>query len=216
MKPGSPGDRPKAASHRPPTTSSSDRRAASARAPRAPRRRPRRFDGRAQAGLCAAGQRLTRGRAGPAAAPPRPAAGPRPRRRPAPPAPRRLGASCSASFKMRRRPAVCAGVTTSSRRSVIMRLLHGRLVPSPQDDVEAVAKRPFGSRGLDVEGGDQSSPCALLRNREIDRIERQERIPGKYICVTRRVRKFGPNREKWMCAGRQALRGGYATDRRRA
>ena len=29
--------------------------------------------------------------------------------------------------------------------------------------------------------------------------------PGKYICVTRRVRKVGPNSEKWICAGRQAF-----------
>ena len=29
--------------------------------------------------------------------------------------------------------------------------------------------------------------------------------PGKYICVTKRVRNDGPNSEKWMCAGRQAL-----------
>ncbi len=37
-------------------------------------------------------------------------------------------------------------------------------------------------------------------------VEREQRSPGKYICVTSRCVNDDPNTEKWMWGGRHALR----------
>ena len=53
----------------------------------------------------------------------------------------------------------------------------------------------------------------LVEDAAQDRVERHQRVAGKYICVTSRDRKLAPKSEKWMCAGRHAfswLRHGYA------
>ena len=58
-----------------------------------------------------------------------------------------------------------------------------------------------------IERRDEPLARLLVADRVIDRIEREEGVARKYICVTSRSVKSRPNSEKWMWSGRQAFDG---------
>ena len=107
----------------------------------------------------------------------------------------------------RSRPAVRVGVAHT-------RASNGVRVAPAQDDVEAVAERPFGlgeRRGRTARPA-AAAPAGRGPTGRSGRTANSGSL-GKYICVTSRVGNDVPKSEKWMCAGRQALwwlRHGYA------
>ena len=86
-----------------------------------------------------------------------------------------------------------------------MRLLEGRRVAAADDDVEAIAERPVRLRQLEVEPADEPLACLLVADGVEDRVELEQRIAGKYICVTSRSVNARPKSEKWMWFGRHAF-----------
>lgn len=84
-------------------------------------------------------------------------------------------------------------------------ILEWRAGGSPEHDVEAVGHRPRRPGRRQIEGTDEPPAGLIARDaREIGSWSKSG-SSGKYICVTSRCMNARPNREKWMCAGRQAL-----------
>ncbi len=98
---------------------------------------------------------------------------------------------------------------------------HGQGSPWVSNSVRATRCRngsrgPLRSGGLPVESAISRSRARSSDTQVYIGSASSNGSPGKYICVTSRVRKDGPNSEKWMCEGRHALwwlRQGYAPGR---
>ena len=96
--------------------------------------------------------------------------------------------------------------TASSRASRVV-LVARRRRRAAQHDVPAVRERPLrlgGARGR-TRRSSARAPAGSRTELKIGSWPNSG-SPGKYICVTSRCVNARPNSEKWMCAGRHALR----------
>ena len=88
-----------------------------------------------------------------------------------------------------------------------MCLLERRLFAPAQDDVVVEPERPFGrgARPFDTREISRLRSRSSRTELKIGSYANNE-SSGKYICVTSRWVNARPNSEKWMWAGRQALK----------
>ena len=177
-------------------------RAATEAAERRSRRRPRRRGGRTgRPGRPATSRRARRGPARRL----RRGRGPGSRSRPA----------CHPERRTGRRARSARSRGTDRRSATASAAAHGSSSSGSSNGVCSRPRRTMSNRKasahsgivvVQVEARDRGARGPRIGDRVEDRILRKSGSPGKYIWVTSRCGNASPNSEKWMCAGRQALR----------